>query len=328
MSTKAGEDQVVRTDRDWAQELIAPELRQGRLRQGWGYRPNFDLRRLSQRASEGALEPEERAVWKRNHRLLPEEPDAIQQGDLLLLPHVPEEGIWSLASAGANYRYEIAHSGDHGHIRSVRLLREEIPPCGPQVAAALRRTMRCQLPLWNIDHLAAYVAALVDGTNSQPPTLSERLGDCLAAATEATLERLTFHFGASEFEQPIQLLLQELYAVVHWSAGPGENGADFLCQSARGETGLIAVQVKMWTGTTDYTGPIEQLRQAAVHWPKVTECLLLTTAENASVEFASAIHQLQADIGVKVTLILRSQLLELLLSRLPAMVARASGSSV
>ena len=52
-----------------------------------------------------------------NRRMLADEPDGMQVGDLVLLPHLPREWRWSVARIVGPYRYEIdPERGDYGHI--------------------------------------------------------------------------------------------------------------------------------------------------------------------------------------------------------------------
>ena len=70
--------------------FIWRELQAGRMRQGWGIRPDDNLENL-QRIRRAGLRLDDfgREVWRGNRRLLPTEPDSMQVGDIVVLPHLP-----------------------------------------------------------------------------------------------------------------------------------------------------------------------------------------------------------------------------------------------
>jgi hypothetical protein len=110
---------MMRTDR-MAAGWLWSEVVAGRLRQGWGYEPAQDLRLLRERRERG--EPMDRDgdwAWP-NRRMLSDEPDGMQVGDLVLLPHLPQQWRWSVVQISGQYRFQIdkEHS-DYGHILPV-----------------------------------------------------------------------------------------------------------------------------------------------------------------------------------------------------------------
>ncbi len=159
---------VMRTD-PTQKDYIAAELRAGRMRQGWGYSEDLNLAELSRLVHSGqSLSSEQRAAWG-NRRLLPSEPNSIRQGDIVLLPNLPEHGRWFVAEvADDEYRYEIPPEfRDYGHVRTVRLLNPDSPvnPYDEAVSAHLRGTMRVRRRLWNIDRHEAEVRRLLVALN-------------------------------------------------------------------------------------------------------------------------------------------------------------------
>lgn len=300
---------VIRTDRRAARDILGPELREGRLRQGWGYLPEQDLRLVSARLEAGGtLSGDQAAAWAHAWRLLPDRAGSVQQRDRLLLPNLPREGVWSIAEAEAGYEFSIdGRSGDHGHIRSVRLLHEEIEPRARGVSARLRRTMRCQRALWNVDgHGAAVEQLLVQlADDKEPAGESEPLIRAYDAALEAFWKRVQDAYGGAELERPIQELLGGFFDEVESRAGRGERGADFLCRHVGplGERHTTAVQVKMWDGLAVDRRALDQLREAARFWPGVTSCALLTTAEDVDSAFERARAALEDELGKPVHVI-------------------------
>jgi len=110
-------------------EFMWRELREGRLRQGWGYRADQDLELLSRlRHGANRLADHQRDAWRGNRRLLPTEPGAMQVGDLVVFLHLPRYGTWSIARVTGGYRYEISDmpnavdgTPDYGHMRDCRV---------------------------------------------------------------------------------------------------------------------------------------------------------------------------------------------------------------
>jgi hypothetical protein len=301
-----------------AEELIAPELEHGVLRQGWGWDPYQDLRVIRtalEQTGGDDLDDEQWKAWSHNRRLLPTEDDAIQANDLLVLPNTPRVGSWSIAEAGDDYDFAVAHTGDHGHRRRVRLLRSEINPGTIELPAGLRRTMRCQRATWNIDQYAPTIANLAIGHAEPRRSLDESFADVLRTADRAAWQSIKERFGGAEFEKPVALVLQRAFDTVEHRGGPAENGADFVCRFV-GPLGIefsVGVQLKMWSGVADDPTPLLQLRQAAESMP-LSAVVALTTAKTTSVDFDRAVVALADDIRVPVRVICRDEFVRMTVS--------------
>jgi hypothetical protein len=151
---------AMRTDQS-RRSFIWAELQAGRLRQGWGVEPADDLENLQRLRRAGAtFSAWQREIWRGNRRLLPTESGAMQVGDLVLLPHLPQRGIWSIARVTGGYRFEVSNMAnawdgrrDYGHIRVAELLTDErgIDPKRDNVSEALRRAMRNRQRMWSVD---------------------------------------------------------------------------------------------------------------------------------------------------------------------------------
>lgn len=117
---------MMRTDRTSAGWLWS-EVLAGRLRQGWGYQPKQDLVLLRHRREQGEpIDRDDEWAWP-NRRMLADEPDGMQIGDLVLLPHLPQEWRWSIVTITGRYRYEIdAERGDFGHILPVEVVAADL----------------------------------------------------------------------------------------------------------------------------------------------------------------------------------------------------------
>lgn len=151
---------AIRTDQD-RRGFIWNELRDGRLRQGWGYRPEQDLEHLAELKRRGVRLPDyQRDAWRGNRRLLPSEPDSMQVGDLAVLLHLPVYGRWSIVRVSGTYRFEISSmpnavdgAADYGHIRDVELLTGEfgIDSHNGRVGDDLRSSLRNRQRMWSLD---------------------------------------------------------------------------------------------------------------------------------------------------------------------------------
>lgn len=162
---------AIRTDQA-RRDFIWQELQEGRLRQGWGYRPELDLENLARLRRAGAkLAKYQQDAWRGNRRLLPTEPNSMQTGDIVVLPNLPRYGVWSIARVTGGYRFEISRqpnavngTPDYGHIRAVELLTGDRPidPQREDVSDSLRRAMRSRIRMWWLDAHRAKVAGLIE----------------------------------------------------------------------------------------------------------------------------------------------------------------------
>ena len=161
---------AIRTDQA-RRSFIWSELQAGRLRQGWGYRPDLNLENLAEiRRRGGRLAKYQQDAWRGNRRLLPSQPDSMQVGDIVVLLHLPRYGVWSIARVTGGYRYEISTQGnavdgtpDYGHIRDVELLTDErgVDPVREGVSDGLWRSMRPQSRMWSLDAHGDDIARLI-----------------------------------------------------------------------------------------------------------------------------------------------------------------------
>lgn len=165
---------AMRTDQA-RREFFWRELQEGRLPQGWGYRPELDLENLARLRQRGVKLPKyQQDAWRGNRRLLPTEQDSMQTGDIVVLPHLPRYGVWSIARVTGGYRFEISSqpnavdgTPDYGHIRAVELLTGDRPIDlhRDDVSDGLRRAMRSRIRMWSLD---AHDSALDELTAARP----------------------------------------------------------------------------------------------------------------------------------------------------------------
>jgi hypothetical protein len=94
----------------------------------------------------------------------------VSTGDVVVLPHLPRYGTWSIARVTGGRRYAISDQRnatdhaqlDYGHIREVALLTGPagIDPVAGGVSEALRAAMRNRLRMWNLDALGEEIEGL------------------------------------------------------------------------------------------------------------------------------------------------------------------------
>jgi hypothetical protein len=149
---------AMRTDTRHNTDWLWRELSAGRLRQGWGYRDDQDLHVIARiRASGGRLSDHQRVTWRGNRRLVPTERDAVRSGDMIVLPHLPSYGLWTIVRVTGDYRYSIddgRNSGGHpdfGHVLPVVILTHPIPWRDPAVPDNFKYAMRNQIRMWTLD---------------------------------------------------------------------------------------------------------------------------------------------------------------------------------
>lgn len=167
---------ALRTDQQ-RREFFWGELLAGRLRQGWGYRPDLDLEHLADLRRRGVRLPTyQQDAWRGNRRLLPSQPNAMQVGDIVVFLHLPRHGVWSIARVTGGYRYQISTQGnavdgtpDYGHIRDVQLLTDErgVDPVRKGVSNSLRRSMRPISRMWSLDPHGEEIERLIGGAGSR-----------------------------------------------------------------------------------------------------------------------------------------------------------------
>jgi hypothetical protein len=273
---------AMRTSRDSEahRRFIAAELHEGRLRQGWGYSPDQDLIAVKTRINDpqvgyNHLTDDEKWAWG-HWRLLGETSnrpdDAICEGDIILVPNFPNDGLFILCKVTGPYQYDIAGGmGDFGHVRPVEVL----TPGGVAfehelVSAELRRSLRCRSRLWWIGDHAASINAILAAFRTNGAAQQFRKGtDHLVRAQRSiadTIEKSVADLATSisaplhatlksaEWEPVLKAALVPLMRdvdVIH-TGGSGEKGADIEIHIpnpfAPERPWVVAVQLKDYTG--------------------------------------------------------------------------------
>lgn len=321
---------AMRTDRDNT-EYIFQELKKGKLRQGWGWKKNLDLNLIRGAIDkEKDLDEDQEDVWRRQRRMHPEEGDSIQKGDYLLLPNLPEIGLWSIVQVTGGYHYEIDDEfKNYGHILKVKLLNLDFPinPHSEYVSANLRKTMTCRGRLWNIDVYKEDIDELISAIKrkkkiSEPTTEAKKMLNIYENISKNLDIQLKKNFHGSEFEKPIEKLLEKIYQNVERLSGPSEYGADFICINTD-ELGVpykVAIQVKMWDGKAEWKRPLDQIKEAYNEYENISAGVIITTSERVSKDFEKYRKQLESKLNIPIVIVDKDKLKKVLIKYIPEFI--------
>jgi predicted Mrr-cat superfamily restriction endonuclease len=313
------------------------ELKAGRLRQGWGYHPSQDLRLFLKKEWKDRS-PEEAETYRHRHMLGGD--DGWQPGDVVLVPNLPERGMFSLAEVTGPYDFQISDHEDYGHVRVVRLLTPNgVANSSHLVTAAIRSTLRTVSRTWNISVLEEDIKSLIAEAGNEEilqksseiqrteRVFRQTLSSAIAALQADFGKQLKTRLRAAEWEKVILAAARVRFpgAQVRHTGGPSERGADFeieLLNPFGGAPWIIVVQVK------DYQGEIgaevaSQLRDAiqtrnekkedGLIGRHVIAAILASTAAKPSAELTAECRKIEDDLKVPVTVIYGDELMELIL---------------
>jgi hypothetical protein len=324
-----------RTDRT-QREFIFREIDQGRLRQGWGWKPEHDLRVLERVvSSRKQLTDDEARVW-RNRRMLDTLPDGMKRGDVIVVPNLPDVGRWVVVRVnGAPYTFAPAvargrDGADYGHIVGVDAVRTPagkmgvVDPDNAHVEAALRASLRRTSRISSIDALGssvdALIAAIEAGKDTATPEPEAQKAELFfGAVREAAWKHIQLKYRGGELEHLIRRLFGCVYdgaRVERWG-GASERGSDLLV-FMRDQLGLeykIALQLKQHDGIHEDRRALEQLELAReVH--NVDAGIIVTTSDSVSDVFEEKRAVLEGKLGIDVRIIVRDELVELVMKHL------------
>lgn len=252
------------------------ELRQGRLRQGWGADRGQNLRNLT--VDKGA---------RRNLRMFRE----VKKGHTLLVPRLPEWGRVAIVEATEDWdtgyvfahhedKSELAHS--FGHIFPAKFIKSFSREASG-VSGDLRSSLRNPSRFWNLDWLGHDIEGLKETDEKSLHTRvspEERLENAVSEAFEQAFKEDVFgaavyrllnqKLEGKNWETVLVRVFQALfptYAVT--SVGgrtEGEHGTDIRISmpsiDRRAPEHVIAVQVKDYEGTVG-NHPIDQIEKAS-----------------------------------------------------------------
>ena len=236
---------AMRTSRDTQQSraFVTDELSNGRLRQGWGYDPTQDLRRIQDAWHENKPLTEMQAEASRHWRMAdgPAD-DYMNVDDIVLVPNMPLDGLFTLCRITGRYDFRIPPEiGDFGHFRPVEVLTPHgVANEHELVDAGLRRSLRYQGRLWRISPYADCVEAIL-GSDLPPEDLSqgvtaagrtdslvaELVAEPVNVMADQLAAKLRQRLQSAEWETGILSALEPLFpATVRHTGGPNERGAD------------------------------------------------------------------------------------------------------
>jgi len=339
---------AIRSDKDNI-PLLSKELQQGRLRQGWGYTANQDLRLLQTEIDKGGswwaglTQAQKDALG--NLRMFSKSNDSIKQNDIVIIPNLPEYGLFCVAVVNGEYTYDplilseendVNDIGqDYGHILPVRLLTANgVNKYAEGVSARIRSTLRTASRMWNLDKYTEDIDKLLESISSGVALTISSSGEArLEKAWDAALSQansvlqetlskeLNMRFQAAEWEEPITLILRKLYpspgADILWVGGPSENGADVVVKIQNhfgGSPWLVIIQVKNYTGILG-SAALDQLKTAYACYRKDGDPLMLlvmTTADESSPEFDAGARALESELKIPVKSIHKKQMMKIL----------------
>ncbi len=247
------------------------EIKQGRLRQGWGYDAGQNLR--NQTVDKGA---------SRNKSML-----NVKCGNILLIPHIPLYHEVTVVEAiddwRIGYQFEINQKyGDYGHVFPVRYLCH-FNRYNVHVDACIRSSLRNPSRFWQLNYECD--DSVENLLNIAPQDLisassySERMKASLEDAyseIEATLKekvhnKFVNNFQAAEWEfallEGLKLLYPEPYFYIEHVGGKSEkdHGADLLihipsiCSKIEY---IIAIQIKDYKSSFNIRNVISQINKA------------------------------------------------------------------
>ena len=319
---------AMRTDKD-ATKLIYSELKEGRLRQGWGHREDQNLKIIRNlKSEEKTLNDDQIQCWRGNRRMLPEESDSIQKGDFILLPNIPELRMWSIAKVVGGYYYQIhPDHRDYGHIIEAKLLNTDKPinRYSEFVSANLRMTSTNRSRLWNIDQyeedMKKLILVIEEGKEvSKPVSGMEKLLRIKNGLSKKAEGEFNANFHGSEFEEPVKKLLDKIYKNnVERRAGSKERGADFICSSADelGVTHRVAVQVKMWRGKASWLRPLEQIEDAYNNYDNISAGVIIWMVDSISEDFKKKRAELEKKLKIPILTVDKTKLMDIFIQYFP-----------
>ena len=331
---------AVRTARAFPR-LLGEEIAGGRLRQGWGWMEEQDLRVIAaarDAEGHGALSTAQRVTWKGNQRLLTDRAGSVRAGDWIVTPHLPEAGKLAVWRVAGEYVWDPLETPQHpegfardfGHVLPVEPVARGIDPAGQSVSVGLRRSLRAQGRMFSLDRFADELVELARGAERGDARITERgttdqqLALVRDRVVDAVFDGIQRHIDNTEFERLVERALERNYpGATTRTAGPKERGADVLVRHESGPFGLpeqLVVQVKHWESSQGSGGLGHlrtQLETALTAYPGSTGAIGVTLLEDEDVDPSAPGMQTFADLeesaGVPVRILGRSETLELVM---------------
>tara|TARA_B100001094_G_C18185470_1_gene803527 strand:- start:472 stop:1392 length:921 start_codon:yes stop_codon:yes gene_type:complete len=250
-------------------DFFFEELKEGRLRQGWGFDPGQDLRDFT---------VDKKA--KPNLSIF----NSVKKGDILVIPRLPTWDEVMLAEAtedfNQGYQYQIdSERGDFGHIFPAKIIKS-FDRHHALVQGDLRKTLRQRPRFWNANHCQETIDSLIQTSETLDSSLpaSYRFEHALHKTfvetdfSEAFSREMMKHLSNEEWEYALVSCLESILPKPICVERVGgrqeeEHGTDILIRLP----GLldkqygIAIQVKDYQGVMSEDA-IEQIRKADAYW--------------------------------------------------------------
>ena len=303
-------------------KFFTDELAEGRLRQGWGWDLQQDLRNF--KMDEGA---------GRNRPIF----NKVKKGDILLIPQLPNWGEVALVEATEDfdkgYRFELdINQHDYGHIFPAKYLKK-FTRNNDKVTGNLRSTLKNPSRFWNINHYSADVEILINTETSSLSTkqdhnsrLESSIGNVFSEVFNEELfanklyNKLTEQFTREEWEFALVHGLRKMFPYYQIDRVGGKeeknHGADILIKLPsilQNYEYAIAIQVKDYDGFVG-NDVINQIEKSEKYWDSenlklIEKIVIITKAtkdnnlklidndKNIKFIFATELKQLLSEIG-------------------------------
>ncbi|MBU4444970.1 hypothetical protein KJ656_07800 [bacterium] len=250
------------------------ELKNGRLRQGWGWDKRQDLRKFEMDEGAGRNRP----IFKK-----------VKKGDILLIPRLPDWGQVAIVEAtedwSKGYEFNIDKKlGDYGHIFPAKYIKR-FTRNNENVTGNLRSTLKNPSRFWSINHYSEDVEILLSVSDSElvekqdiPSRLSSLVVDVFNEVfddqkfTNKLYDKFTEQFTREEWEFALVNGLKELfpfYQIEHVGGKKEKkHGTDILIKLPSLLSDYeyaIAIQVKDYEGVVG-KDVIDQINKADDYW--------------------------------------------------------------
>jgi len=272
------------------------ELSAGKLRQGWGYSDNLNLRKLRERIDRGEqLEEYEDAAWTRVSPML-----LIKADDLVIVKNVPDSNHFTLVEVSGEYGFEIGDLGDYGHYLPVKVLKEFHKHAyivrAPMVNALEREAHPIRVTYKHassVEDLRALAGSITEEQAKKVEEFREIANSWKRKLSDHLREYLHGEYlNSRKAEKLIEALLIADGFDVDFTAGPSERGADLITfvPLTYNLKAKLALQIKKHTGIdNDLTGINQIIGAFEAH--RADAGLLVTFADELGPDLEKKIRE-------------------------------------
>lgn len=301
------------------------ELNNGRLRQGWGFHKDQNLRILTM--NRGAY---------RNRPMF----NKVKKGDILLVPQLPDWGRVAIVEAtqdwSEGYYFSIDKYNDYGHIFPAKFIKS-FTRNNENVTGNLRSTLKNPSRFWSINHYSDDVEHLLnipeDGLvkkQDHQSRMTSLIGNVFNEVfsekdfSDKLYDKFNEQFTREEWEFALTNGLQEVFPFYQVERVGGKeekkHGTDILIKLPSLLSDYeyaIAIQVKDYEGSVEKTKLINQINKADSYWesenlkliekwviitkaPKNTNSELSNNDSDVRIIFAEDLQELLNRIGKKI----------------------------